>query len=70
MLEAEQRGRAKGREEGREEGEAQGRSEGKIEGIQILIADHIEEEIPKEKTIAKLQKHYHLTKAEAELYYE
>ena len=59
MLEAEQRGRAKGREEGREEGEAQGRSEGKIEGIQILIADHIEEEIPKEKTIAKLQKHYH-----------
>ena len=70
MLEAEQRGRAKGREEGREEGEAQGRSEGKIEGIQILIADHIEEEIPKEKTIAKLQKHYHLTKTEAELYYE
>ena len=66
MLEAEQRGRAKGREEG----EAQGRSEGKIEGIQILIADHIEEEIPKEKTIAKLQKHYHLTKTEAELYYE
>ncbi|MCI8949936.1 MAG: hypothetical protein HFG49_07810, partial [Lachnospiraceae bacterium] len=46
-----------------------GRAEGKIEGIQILIADHIEEEIPKEKTIAKLQRHYHLTKAEAELYY-
>ena len=70
MLEAEQRGRAKGREEGREEGEAQGRSEGKIEGIQILIADHIEEEIPKEKTIAKLQKHYHLTGDEAKQYYE
>lgn len=58
MLEAEQRGRA--------EGEAQG----KIAGIQILIADHIEEGVPKEKTITKLQKHYHLTKKEAEQYYE
>lgn len=62
MLEAEQRGETRG--------EAQGRAEEKIAGIQILITVHIEEEIPKEKTITKLQKHYHLTKKEAEQYYE
>ena len=43
---------------------------GEERGIQILIADHIEENVPKEKTMAKLQKHYHLNKAEAEQYYE
>ena len=57
ILEAEQRGR--------EEGKAEARTE----GIQILIADHKEEEIPKEKTLAKLQKHYHLTESQAETYY-
>ena len=58
MLEAEQRG------------EARGRAEGEARGIQILIADHVEEGVSKEKTIAKLQKHYHLTETEAEQYYE
>ena len=57
ILEAEQRGR--------EEGKAEARTE----VIQILIADHKEEEIPKEKTLAKLQKHYHLTESQAETYY-
>ena len=58
MFEAEQRG------------EARGEARGEERGIQILIADHIEENVPKEKTMAKLQKHYHLNKAEAEQYYE
>ncbi|NBI73291.1 hypothetical protein D3Z50_20035, partial [Clostridiaceae bacterium] len=61
ILEAEQRGR--------EEGRAEGKAEARTEGIQILIADHKEEEIPKEKTLAKLQKHYHLTESQAETYY-
>ena len=61
ILEAEQRGR--------EEGRAEGKEEARTEGIQILIADHKEEEIPKEKTLAKLQKHYHLTESQAETYY-
>ena len=54
MLEAEQRGEARG----------------EARGIQILITDHIEESVPKNKTILKLQKHYHLTEKEAEYYYE
>ena len=73
ILEAEQRGREEGRAEGKAEGKAEGRAEGKAEarteGIQILIADHMEEKIPKEKTLAKLQKHYHLTESQAETYY-
>ena len=58
MFEAEQRG------------EARGEARGEERGIQILIADHIEEGVPKEKTVAKLQKHYHLNKTKAEQYYE
>lgn len=54
MLEAEQRGEARGA----------------TRGIQILITDHLEEHIPKEKTIVKLQKHYHLSEAQANDYYE
>ena len=42
MLEAEQRGEARGR--------AEGEARGRTEGIHVLIADNIEEGIPKEKT--------------------
>lgn len=61
ILEAEQRGEDRGR--------TAGIAEGRAEGIQILIADHLEENIPRERTLAKLQKHYHLTEAQAEKYY-
>ena len=66
MLEAEQRGEARGEARG----EVRGRAVERIESIRILIADNIEEGIPGEKTIAKLQKHYHLTGDEAKQYYE
>ena len=65
ILEAEQRGR----EEGKAEGRAEGAAEARILGIQILITDNIEEKVPKEKTLAKLQKHYNLTESQAEKYY-
>ena len=51
-------------------GLAEGETRTEARGIQILIADHIEENVPKEKTVTKLQKHYHLSKEEAEQYYE
>ncbi len=52
------------------EAELRGEARGEAHGIRILIADHIEENIPREKTIAKLQKHYGLPKEKAEEYYE
>ena len=74
MLEAEHRGEARGRTEGRKEGEVQGEARGRaaerIESIRIFITDNIEESVPKEKTIIKLQKHYQLTEKEADQYYE
>ncbi len=73
VLEAEQRGEARGRAEGETRGEARGEVKGRAaeraESIRIFIADHIEENVPKEKTITKLQKHYHLTETEAEQQY-
>lgn len=66
IFEAEQRGKA----EGRIEGKAEGRAEEKKEGIRILITDHKEEGVPREKTIAKLQKHYSLSQKQAEQYYD
>ena len=42
----------------------------RIESIRIFITDNIEESVPKEKTIIKLQKHYQLTEKEADQYYE
>lgn len=66
MLEAEQRGEARGSAEG----EARGEAREKVKGIRILISDHIEEGIPKVKTLAKLEKYYQLTPDQAEQYYE
>lgn len=59
----------------REEGLALGRTEGHKTGfregsIQTLIQDNIEEGIPKDRTIAKLQKKFLLNREEAEQYYE
>ncbi|MDE7313004.1 MAG: hypothetical protein K2N87_15505 [Eubacterium sp.] len=44
--------------------------EGREEGIQALILDHIEENIPRERSILKLQKYFEMTKEKAEQYYE
>lgn len=48
----------------------EGREEGRKEGIQALIADNLEEQVPKERIILKLQKHFSLTREKAEQYYE
>lgn len=44
--------------------------EGIEQGIKALVLDHIEENISKEKTILKIQKHFSLTREKAEEYYE
>ena len=40
------------------------------EGIQALILDNLEEEIPKERTLVKLQKYFNLTEEKAKQHYE
>ena len=54
------------REEAREEGEKIGREA----GIRAFVIDHIEEGMPPEKSILKLQKLFSLTNEEAKSYYE
>ena len=39
------------------------------EGIRIFILSSLEDDIPEEIILAKLQKHYHITKEKAEQYY-
>ena len=39
-------------------------------GIQILILDNLEEKVPKERILAKLQRRYHLTEEKAKEYYD
>ena len=63
-------GKEEGKAEGRAEGKEEGREEGREEGIQALILDNLEEKIPMEKILAKLQKRFHLTKEKAEAYYQ
>lgn len=61
-------------EEGREEGSAQGREEVRAqrreEGIKARIKDHLEENIPKERSIIKLQKYFGITLEKAEQFYK
>ncbi len=40
------------------------------EGMQILVLDNLEEKVPKERILAKLQRRYHLTEEKAKEYYE
>ena len=47
-----------------------GLKEGREQGIASLVLDHIEEHMPKEKSIQKLQKFFSLTEEKAEEYYE
>ena len=46
------------------------REELREEGIQALILDNLEEGIPKERTLVKLQKYFNLTEEKAKQYYE
>ena len=48
----------------------EGIEEGIEQGIKAFVLDHIEENISKEKTILKIQKHFSLTREKAEEYYE
>ena len=40
------------------------------EGIQILVLDNLEEQIPEERILVKLQRHYNLTEEKAKEYYD
>lgn len=53
-----------------EDGVEEGIEKGIEKGIQALILDNLEEQMPKEKIIAKLQKHFNLTQTLALKYYE
>ena len=53
-----------------EEGREEGREEGIEKGIQAMIVDNLEEQVPKERIILKLQKHFSLPQEKAEQYYE
>ena len=53
-----------------EDGYDDGIEEGIEKGIEALLLDHVEEQIPKEKSIQKLQKRFALTREKAEKYYE
>lgn len=71
IRDAREEGLALGRTEGLALGRTEGHKTGFREGsIQTLIQDNIEEGIPKERTIAKLQKKFLLNREEAEQYYE
>ena len=54
----------------RNEAREEGKKEGIKEGIRAFIADHMEEGIPREKSITKLQNLFSLTSEEAEMYYK
>ncbi len=45
-------------------------NDGVEEGIRAFVIDGIEEQISRERSVAKLQRHFHLTKEKAEQYYD
>ena len=59
-----------GLKDGIEQGIEKGIEQGITQGIAALVEDHIEENISRERTIHKLQKHFSLTKEKAEEYYD
>ena len=40
------------------------------EGMQIFVLDNLEEKVPEERILAKLQKRYNLTEEKAKEYYD
>lgn len=63
-------GLEQGIERGLKQGVAQGWSEGRMEGIQALILDNLEEDVPRERILMKLEKRFDLTQEQAMRYFE
>lgn len=62
--------RSEGLKQGIEQGIEQGMKQGIKRGMQALILDNLDEGVPKERILSKLQKHFTLTKQQAEQYYQ
>ncbi|MCI9141188.1 MAG: hypothetical protein HFH87_01035 [Lachnospiraceae bacterium] len=58
------------KDEVREEVKDEVREEVREEGIRVLILDNLEEEIPRERSIIKLQRRFQLTEDQAVAYYD
>ncbi|MGN0170020.1 MAG: hypothetical protein ACI39H_04570 [Lachnospiraceae bacterium] len=58
------------REEGYEDGFSAGHSQGISQGIKAMILENLEENVPTERILEKIQKHFHLTEEDAETYFE
>lgn len=63
-------GREEGRKEGIRQGIEQGMECGMEQGIRVFVLDKIEENIPKDKVVEKLQKGFQLSREKAQYYYE
>ncbi len=59
-----------GRREGRKEGKRVGRREGIEMGIKQFILDNQEENVPRERILAKLCRRFELSEEKSQLYYE
>lgn len=53
-----------------EDGKKEGKKEGMETGIRALVMDNLEEHIPAERIIKKLQRHFGLSEERAQMYYE
>ena len=53
-----------------EKGWEDAKQEAALVGIQALIEDNLEEQIPRERSLEKLQRRFHLTEEKAAEYYE
>lgn len=62
--------RSEGLKQGIEQGIEQGMKQGIKRGMQALILDNLDEGVPKERILSKLQKRFTLTKQQAEQYYQ
>lgn len=70
LVQGMKQGLEQGIERGLKQGVAQGRSEGRMEGIQALILDNLEEDVPRERILMKLEKRFDLTQEQAMRYFE
>ncbi|HCT91947.1 MAG TPA: hypothetical protein DF613_11305, partial [Lachnospiraceae bacterium] len=56
-------------EQGIRRGMEQGVQQGMEQGIRAIIMDGLEDRLPQDRILAKLQRHFSLTKEQAEEYY-
>ena len=52
------------------EAQEEAKEEARKEGIRVLVLDNLEEQVPKERILKKLQRHFSLSAVEAEQYYD